>query len=266
MKRVAPCKTEEIDENIDYKKKIRRIVELVYMSGFLKNEKPLSLLLLAPPEQSKTHFLLEKTTKFCHYSTDLSFIGLVKVLKENKNIKHIVIPDFLKITQKKQSTKNNLLTLLNAFLEEGIFEINLGNSEKIDLKGRKGGIITATTDYSFRQNKKSWEGIGFSSRFIVVSWKYGQKSLNEIFELINNEVKERRRSKTISMKMANVESSPEVNKLVNELSEGSPRRLKNFQLLIKTIAMSHGRNTTTADDVKELNDLSEMMNFRFKKI
>lgn len=249
------------------KEDIQKIVELVYISGFLKNEKPLSLFLIAPPEQSKSHFILEKTTRFCHQASDLSFMGLINLLKQNKAIKHIIIPDFLKITEKKQSTKANLLTLLNSFLEEGIFEINLGNKEKIDLKGKQGGIITATTDYSFYQNRKNWGGIGFISRFIVVSYKYSDESLKEIFEIINSEKSTaKKKPEKIVYKMSEVESPKEINELLNEFSEGSLRRQKNFIVLLKCIALKNGRKKTTKADVEELQKLIPLLNTRFTKI
>jgi hypothetical protein len=251
----------------DKKKKIKRVIELVYTSAFLKNEKPLSLFLIAPPEQSKTYFLMDKTTKYVHYSTDLSFMGLIKILQNYKEIKQIIIPDFLKITQKKQSTKNNLLTLLNGYLEEGIFEINLGNSERINLKGRKGGIITSTTKTSFIQNRKIWEATGFSSRFIVLTWKYSEKTLNELLTLINEEISSNNKEPTkINYEITEVKSSKEINCLLNPLADGSPRKLKNLQTLLKAIALSYGRNYTLRKDVQELKELSEFMNFRFNEI
>lgn len=249
------------------KEDIQKIVELVYISGFLKNEKPLSLFLIAPPEQSKSHFILEKTTRFCHQSSDLSFMGLIKLMSEKKDLKHIIIPDFLKITGKKQSTKNNLLTILNSFLEEGVYEINLGNKEKIDLKGKQGGIITATTDYSFYQNRKNWGGIGFISRFITVTYKYGEESLKEIFDIINGEKNTAKiKPKKLSYPITEVESSKEINEMLNEFNDGSLRRQKNFIVLLKCIALRNGRKKTTKADVEELKKLMVLLNARFTEI
>lgn len=246
---------------------IKEIIELVYISAFLKNEKPLSLLLLAPPENSKTSLILEKTTKFCHYSTDLSFQGVIKMLQEKNKILHIVIPDFLKITSKKTSTKNNLVSLLNAFLDEGIFQINLGNKETIDLKGRAGGVVTATTDYSFYQNRRNWKGLGFLSRFIVVSWRYKPETIQEIFNTINLEKNTaRKKSILINYKKTEVKSKPEINAKLNEISDNSLRKLKNLQVLLKCLALKNGRNYTTDADIKRLKELNQFMNTDFKEI
>jgi len=256
---ISDDKTAKID-------KIKRIIHLSYLSAYLKNEKPISLLLLAPPEQSKTHFLLAEKTKFCHLSTDLSFIGLVKILSANNTIKHIIIPDFTKITGKKRSTTDNLLTLLNSYLEEGVFGIDLGNREKIDLGGIKGGILTATTEKSFNQNKKAWEGIGFSSRFIVVSWNYSRETIEEIKKLINKGIKMKQKSLIIKCRKTEVKSTEKINSLLNEISGSSLRKLGQLQVLLKCIALDKGRCYTNKKDVEELKELNEILNFNFTRI
>ena len=237
-----------------------------YLSAYLKNEKPISLLLLAPPEQSKTHFLLAERTRLCHLSTDLSFIGLVKILSQNNAIKHIIIPDFTKITGKKRSTTENLLTLLNSYLEEGVFGIDLGNRERIDLKGIRGGILTATTEKSFYQNKKAWEGIGFSSRFMVMSWSYSDETIEKIKKLINKGVKMKTKPKNITAKKTEVTSDEETNSLLNKIAGNSLRKLGQLQVLLKCIALDEGRNKTNKKDVEELKELNEVLNFDFTKI
>jgi len=254
------------DDKVETINKIKKIIHLSYLSSYLKNEKPISLLLLAPPEQSKTYFLLAEKTKFCHLSTDLSFIGLVKILQGNNAIKHIIIPDFTKITGKKRSTTENLLTLLNSYLEEGVFGIDLGNREKIDLKGIKGGILTATTEKSFIQNRKNWEGIGFSSRFIVVSWCYSDGTIEQIKKEINKGVKMKTKSKIISCRKTEVTSDEETNSLLNDIAGNSLRKLGQLQVLLKCLALDDGRNKTNSKDVKELIKLNEVLNFNFTKI
>jgi hypothetical protein len=266
IKRVAPSKRKMSDKKTKIEA-IKKIIKLVYTSSFLKNEKPLSLLLIAPPEQSKTHFLVGYESKYSHVSTDLSFMGLVKLLQENKNLKQIVIPDFTKITGKKQSTKNNLLTLLNSYLEEGLHTINLGNSEKIDFKGRTGGILTATTRYSFNQNKKSWAGIGFESRFIVVSWKYSDETIEELLNLIACEENTKNQSpKKIILKLADVHSDKKINSELIQLCNKSLRKFKHLKVLLKCIALQNGRIKTLLSDVKELRELNELINFDFTEI
>ena len=247
--------------------KIKKIVELVYLSSFLKNEKPLSLILIAPPEQSKTYFLLNFSSRYSHISTDLSYSGLINLLLKNKTIKHIVIPDFLKVTEKGNSTKKSIISALNSFTEEGIYEINLGNKEKINLKGRKGGIITATTTYSLYQNAKQWNGMGFKSRFISVKWKYSQetfkKILNKIAKEKNNKTK---KTEIINHKIMEITLKDDFNDKLIELSDFSPRKLKNLKVLLKTIALKNNHKIVTEKDFNELNEIVDLINSPQKEI
>lgn len=238
--------------------KIKKLVELAYLSAYLTDDKPICLMLVAPPENSKTHFLLGFKSHKSHISTDLSFAGLVNILMRNKGIKQIVIGDFLKITGKKQSTKNNLLTILNSYTEEGIFDINLGNRDEQNLKGRKGGILTATTTKSFAQNKKTWEALGFSSRFLVVKYKYSDETMDKVLDKI---IENKKQDKPINLKIktGNVECDEEFKKQLKQLANRSPRKLKILLTLLKTISLKNKHKKVCKMDFEELLELKELL-------
>lgn len=245
--------------------KIKRIIKLTYASAFLKNCRPLSLMIIAPPSQSKTHFLLSYKTKYSYTITDLSFMGLINLLVENPKLKHIKVPDFLKLTEKKASTKDNLLSFLNSFLEEGIFEVKLGNQNKLDLKGKKGGIITATTKASYEQNKKKWENTGFISRFLIVSYQYSNELISEIMDSINNGDEEIK-TENINYKQKYVKIKKEHNDKLKQLSLYNIRKYNNLRILIKTIALTNQREETEEKDIEELIELNEILNDYFTTI
>jgi len=255
-------------EKKDGIKDILKIIKLVYASVFIKNEKPLSLMLVAPPEQSKTHFILDYyKTKYIHIATDLSYKGLIKDLIRDNKIKQIIIPDFLKLTEKNQNTKKALITTLNAFLEEGIFNIDLANTEEINLKGRCGGIITSTTDASFYQNAKTWNAIGFKSRFLIISWKYTNETMTTLLEAISKEEKNKKNtSKTLNFKQKSIKIAEKTRKNLVFLAENSPRRLKNLKILIKSIALMNGKDEADDKEFEELKRLSKYINLRFNEI
>lgn len=250
---------------MDKREKIKEVVRLTYLSGFLIKEKPISLMLIAPPENSKTHFIFGYKSKNAHVSTDLSFQGLLKVLLEKKNIKHIVIGDFLKITGKKQSTKNNILTLLNAYTEEGIYDINLGNKDKLDFKGKNGGLITATTTNSFIQNKKSWDSLGFSSRFLLIKYKFSESTMEEILDKIIDE-DSKVTTEQISAKKMKINCPMEIKKKLKKHCFNSPRKLKILIVLLKTIALKNNHPIVLKSDFEELQELFEVLTEREIKI
>jgi len=263
---------------------INKIVKYAYASAFLKNEKPISLFLIAPPDHSKTHNIMQYTTKYSYISTDLSYFGIYKLLQKDKKVKHLVIPDFLKITHKGQSTKRATLMTLNGFLEEGLHSINLAGSEQFsDLKGRSGGIITATTTHSFFQSKKEWEGIGFLSRVLFCSYKYTDKTKLEIIRKIRDEEKSNKKKKgnieKISFATNKTFKIPnEIDNEIIHISEFSFRRFKLLNKLLKTIALVRLYEKTennkekrkqkeikiSKDDLEELKRINKYLNLKFK--
>lgn len=272
--------------------KIERIIELVYLSEYVKHtdDKPLSLMLIAPPEQSKSHFLLKYETPVSKVVTDLSFMGLIKLLqgkmdekrakkgqKSAKNgqksgIKQLIIPEFLKISQKKKSTFDNLMGLLNSYLEnEGINEISLGNNDKIDLEGVNGAIITATTQHSYYQNIKKWEDTGFVSRFLYVSYSYSDKTNNEVIDyILETEIDEKKKKEPPILIKKNkkvfVKGIKEYNSELKVLAGYSIRQAKKLALLLKTIAISYDRDYIIKSDMEELKELNKFFNTKFTKI
>lgn len=249
------------------KRAIQKIIKLAYMSAFLKNEKPLSLMLIAPPEQSKTHYLMSFKTRYAHISTDLSYFGLIDILMKNQKIKHIVIPDFLKVTEKNQNTKRNIISSLNAYLEEGIFSVNLANMQKIDLKGRTGGLITATTKSSFFQNKRTWNGMGFKSRFIICSWEYSDKTIDELLTKISKqETTKNGKQETLNYTQKYIKIKPDVYQQLHNLADRSPRKLKNLKVFCKALALYNNKTEVGEEEINEIKELNKYMNLRFNKI
>lgn len=249
------------------KEAIKKLVKLTYISAFLKSEKPISLLLVAPPEQSKTHYLLSFKTKHSHLSTDLSYSGLTELLVRNNKIKHIVVPDFLKVTEKNQSTKKSIISFLNAYLEEGIYNINLANKQEINLKGRSGGIITSTTKESFFQNMKNWSGLGFKSRFIIASYEYSKETMQELIKkIVNEESTKNQEAKILSYRQKYIKINPECYNEIVQFSDNSPRKLKNLKVLCKALALLNGNDEVTQKEVYEIGKLNKYLNIRFNKI
>ena len=246
---------------------LKKITKLVLLSGYIKNVKPLSLMLISVAGNGKTEIISSFKSKRIIFMTDLTYMGLLKELKNNPRLKHIIIPDFIKITQKKRSTTDNLVSILNALVEEGIGKISMYNFE-CDYKNRNAGVIIATTKASFGQHKRMWGNMGFMSRMLLCSYEYKDETIERIFEYINNEdyLKDNTQEKIKECKDIYIKSQPNLNKRFNELAKKSFRGLKQLQTLAKCHALSRGSQTVTDEDIKEIIRLAEYLNLNFKKI
>jgi len=249
---------------------IIKIVKLIIVSGYLKNIKPLSLLMIGEVGIGKTEIITSIKSNKIKYITDLSYMGFLKILKENPKITHIIIPDFIKITHKKRSTSDNLVSILNSSIEEGIGEIHLQNFDLDLKKGKKNiGIITSTTKNSYAQQKKNWSAMGFIDRFIICSYSYSNTTIDNIIKSINNEdylkkvKKEELRSKGGKI---DIRTKPNLNKKLNPLINKRFRKLKHLQALAKCNALLRGSHVVENRDVEEISRLSKYLNLDFTPI
>lgn len=246
---------------------ILKIVKLVLLSGYLKKTKPLSLLVVGKSGNGKTENIKYHKSKRAIFVTDLSYRGVTDLLKNDAQIKHLIVPDFLKITMKRRSTSDNLISLFNAMTEEGIGLIKVYNFEH-DFKDRVCGLIVATTKSSFEQNKSAWTSIGFLSRMLICSYDYSEETIQQILEYINSEqfLKENGFEHLKGFKDLEVTSTKELNSQLNKVASKKFRTLKQLQTLAKCNALLEKRKQVTQRDIDEIIRLSKFMNLTYTKI
>lgn len=246
---------------------IKKVVKLVLLSGYIKNAEPLSLMLVSDAGNGKTEMISGFISPRICLRTDIDYPTLIRILHEKKAIKHLILPDFIKITKKKRSSSNNLISLLNAVIEEGLQDMNLMNKD-YHFRGRKIGLVTATTKASYLQHKKEWSAIGFMSRMIFCSFSYSNETIDEILQYINSEEFFKREPvmKLKGYKDIFVTPKLRLNQQLNPLVNKKFRTLKHLQTLTKANALCNDRKEVTQEDVDEIRRLSKYLNLNYTKI
>lgn len=244
---------------------LSHIVKLIFMSGNLKNTKPLSLILVSKSGNGKTELITSFKKKTLESYTDISYIGLINLLVEKPHMTHLVLPDLLKITMKKKSTSDNLISALNACLEEGLDKVKLYGTEK-DLNKRKIGLVTAITKDSMMYNKRKLESIGFLGRMIYISYDYTDETIEKIMQSINREEYFNYKPEKLPEKKADIKGAEEFNKQLNKFVDKRFRTLKQLQTLCKANALLNGRDKVTQKDVTDIIGLTRFMNLNYTKI
>jgi len=150
---------------------LRELVETVILTGRVSSVEPVSLLLIAAPESGKTSVVLEKRCKAVEAFSDVTGKGLHQILKNNKELTHIVINDLVAVLSHKQSVNRYTMSQLNAITEEGIS--NLASPAGIEtLPIGKRGIITSLTLELIKDERHWWSKIGFTSRMLPFCYFY----------------------------------------------------------------------------------------------
>lgn len=259
---------------------LRKFIALAIASAYVKDEKSVSVLILAKPESGKT-FMMSKfaVNNGVVFASDLTYSGLIDLLDRIRNgtIKTILIPDMLKIVGRKQSTVVNLITFLNELIEEGVKTLmTYGHSISFDSFVRC-NIVSAITSADFFTTKFELGRTGFLSRVVPFSYAYSYEDVQEIFSEImeGNSFVE---YEYLKIKPRGIELPLELAKRIKEnITEKAVERInrvigldlygfrlqRNLQVLAKANALLRKDKVVTEEDVAELERMSEWFNYDF---
>jgi len=170
-------------------KDLLELLKLAIASGYLKEEQPLSLLILARVESGKTELLKKvKGNQGVLYLTDATPYGIARhYVKDiaDGGVRHIIIPDLLVPLSRYKDTVTSFIAFFNALIEEGIVEVRTAfiNIEPSKLPA-KCGLLTSIIPKALESKKLGWARIGFMSRLLPVSYSYSVPSAVEILSSI----------------------------------------------------------------------------------
>ena len=254
---------------------LKEVIQLCLYSAYIEDEKPISLLIIAEPESGKTQMLKKfRHNKGIVYFTDLTAYGITKaifpLLESGQKVNHIIIPDLLNPLSKSQVATKGFIQFMNSLIEEGICEIYT-YAIQIKKEDLNVGLISAITSDAFFSRKTTWKKIGFLSRVIPFSYKYGIGSVIEIMESIykeeyHNEEKvslcfPNEKKKIFLSKELAKEMFPFTLLLAKQSSSYGFRVQKQLQILLKSSALLDGRSQVEMKDVEKLKRIVKFLNF-----
>jgi hypothetical protein len=262
------------------------LIKLALLSAYIKNERPLSLLLSAPVEAGKT----ESIRMFAQnagilYIADFTPTGFVRKYSQQiqtGQIKHILVPDLLSTLAKHYYSREKLITFLNSLTEEGLATVHTMFAN-MDIKAPHPiGLIGGVTKEKLEDSKIEWLKVGFLSRMLPVTWRYNQTTVREIMEYIfkrqyvfeqlvhlnpmgTTEVliapKEARKLEKLADRLLNAyrqaAKSPE--------DVYGFRYQRHFQRLAMASALEAGRHIVAQEDIDRVEDLSIHCNLDFNE-
>lgn len=287
------------DAEMEKVKDIIKLMEVITLTSYVKGGNPVSALIIAKAESGKTEILkILKGYKHTIFLNDLSFKPLTETLfpliKEGK-LKHIIVADFINVTQHKKSA-DNLIPVLNSLMEEGVSELAYYGSQAKFTPPLNCGLLTGITKRYFDKHIIFWRQIGFLTRMIPISYSYSASTVLEINTAIMNQEKRKDESvvlpnlktlldikitKPIAMQLQTIsEMLCNTNSVYISIGDNThTRKIEmesyGFRLhkIIRNIAKalsiynSKGKGKeVTQEDVTELTKLIAFVNFNFKEV
>jgi hypothetical protein len=256
---------------------LKKMIECALISPYIKDEKPISLLIVAKPESGKTaHMKIYRENKGVCYMTDCTAYGLTRDVMPKLvtgEVKTMMIADLITPLSRSTKTRKGFVAFLNNFIEEGIAKIT--TYATIWEKEIRGNVITAVTDAELQDGRREWAKMGFLSRFIVFSYSYSISAITKIFDTYStkgismNCRKIKTPSKDIDIvlpKQIADQIDPVAMKIGEMFNLYGIRAKINFRSLLKALAWRNGRKEVTEEDFREFLQLADYFNFNMNVI
>ena len=256
---------------------LKKMIECALVSPYIKDEKPISLLIVARPESGKSSAMkLYRENKGVVYLTDCTAYGITRdILPKivSGEVKTIMIPDLITPLSKQTKTRQSFVAFLNNLIEEGIAKIT--TYATVWNKDAKANVITAVTDEMLKDGRHSWAKMGFLSRFVLFSYSYNISTVTEILyyysehglDLKNTKLKLPSRPVAVELPK---EIADKLNPIAMKIGEQfrlyGLRAKINFRSLLKCLAYRNGRKAVADEDFQEFLELADYMNFDFNPL
>jgi hypothetical protein len=261
-------------------KNLEDIIKLTLYTGYIKNEKPVSLMVIAKPETGKTQTMLKfMVNKGVAFLTDVTAFGITRDLLpriKSGEIRHLIIPDMVKPLSRSGKVVMNFIAFANALIEEGIITLSSYASHEEFKVPVKCGIIGAVIKEDLFKKLDYWGTIGFISRFIPFSYDYAIDSVQKIFEYIIKgdytkedpiKIKTFKQDKDISI---SPQQARKLIPLAQEIGRKQKlfgfRALRDLKVLAKASALERGKDKVSDYDIKRILKLGRWMNLDFNPL
>lgn len=252
---------------------IREIVNCTLLTGRIKDDSPVGILLVAAPEQGKTSIVLESNYASTVDITDATGRGITEILKYKPEVSHLLFNDLTAIMAHGKTVRAYTVAMINAMTEEGIRTIAFPGQVETFQNGKRGIIACLTPDLMV-DGRAWWNKIGLTSRLLPFYYAHGHDLILKIKDAIDLDEKMIKPNTLAFPKVPlTVIIPPKFTSQIRhiadlkskELGDGTGyRRLKQFRRLAKAHAISR-RNwkkcEVTQDDVDFLSRIMPLISY-----
>ena len=246
---------------------LKKIIECTLISPYIKNEKPISLLIVAKAESGKTSTMkMYRQNKGVVYVTDCTAYGITRdILPKivSGEVKTIMIPDLITPLSKSTKTRQSFVAFLNNLIEEGVAKIT--TYATVWNKDCNANVITAVTDEELRDARHNWAKIGFLSRFVLFSYSYSISTITKILNAYSEHgLTIKPVELDISEKQVEIELPKEIADKIDPIAMKIGEKFKlyglrakiNFRSLLKALAYRNGKQTVSDEEFREFLELA----------
>ena len=173
-----------------------KIVTLALCTAYIKGDKPLSLLIISDrPESGKSEVVKHFSgTPGVEFASDVTGFGIKRDFCQKimqGALHHIIIPEMITPLAKGQVSSDSFTAILQALIEDGVMGLHTGYLKSMwydkDVPIRTVGVIGCLPrPFLTAKLKYEWMKRGFLSRFLVITYKHSDDTIDKIFESIHD--------------------------------------------------------------------------------
>lgn len=262
---------------------LAKMLKLTLQTGYIKNAKASSLLIIAKAESGKTESMEQfKFFNGVYYTNDITpkvIVDKLLPMIDSDEMRHLMIPDVLTAVERNRATRQHLVNILKTIIEEGVTRLDAFHMryEPRFKKTLQAGLITAITGKSYQEFKKDWVKIGFLSRMVPFTYNYTMQKVDKILESIAQEeyfgdnpkhkiLERKRRIEVKGDPLLFAQFKLLVSDVGRAIDAYGTRMQKMFQTLSKANALLNGRTEVTQTDIDAIKDLSRWINYDFNPL
>jgi hypothetical protein len=159
------------------------LVTAILWSGQVEGERPLSLILIAPPGSGKTSVLEYVQCETAFFFSDFTSREIKAALNNKPTLTHLMLGDFLSVFGHAKGTVKLSINLLGRLTGDTVHQAPWTGEE---IKPRRMGFISAIPpeDLNKREIRIHVKSGGFASRFIFAKFNYKQSTIERIHKFI----------------------------------------------------------------------------------
>lgn len=244
---------------------LSNFIRLICYTGFVKNGRPQSVILVAEPGEGKTELLERfRPNAFLGYYSDMTMRTVISELKKaaRGQTTHIVCTELQKVIMRKKAVAESTLTIILQAMEDGVHRVGYGPVMH-DLHGARMGLLAATTVTSVRKNPFIVSDLAMDSRCYMIDAKGTREEILEIERRIAEGDVSALKPIAISAptEPIKVEIAPKLAHKMREWVQEMHRKqirtygvrtFSRFMHTIRGVALSEGRDVVKQSDLDHL--------------
>ncbi len=250
--------------------RILKILEVCYNSMMVKDERAISLILIAETDCGKSQLLLDykpKTELFrIEAYTDVTSTGLYNLVGESEKPIIIIVPDLHTIVGHRSGVSGPTINALLSLLQDGVLKTGVGPQRQADLAGKRAALFTALTPKTFAGKAGKWRETGFLRRLLPIYYTYSDATETAIHNYIASGKYVGDNGYNIKIKAVSpryISVSKEMSEIIKQETLITKTKLESrgftahhfFRTYCKSSAILSNRSAVNKEDIIALRDL-----------